>query len=310
MIQRPRLFPDIGTVRVARCLAAHLSTICLAALAIVPGLASQQDGRIEEVCIVSDPQLTEVSGIAVSREHPDAIWMHNDSGDSARLFLVGLDGQTRAVTALKGITALDWEDICSFRCDETNWLLVADIGDNLSRRTAAASPCQLHLVREPVVKDQTPQMELEVHSTLTFEFPDGPRDCEGVGVDPIQKEILLVSKTDPRKCRLYRMPLNLEPGQHRLTATDVCSIPVPYATAMDVSADGRQIAVASMLFGVHLRRDDSQSWTDAAQSSLTVLTLPPRRQGESVCFDAEGKCILLNSEGVAQPLWRQALRPE
>ena len=50
------------------------------------------------VVTVTDPRITESSGLAVSPTHPDLVWTVNDSGDSARAFAVSLTtGRTVAV---------------------------------------------------------------------------------------------------------------------------------------------------------------------------------------------------------------------
>ena len=66
------------------------------------------------------------------------------------------------------------------------------------------------------------------------------------------------------------------------------------------------MVIVNMFSGVMLTRDDParKSWADASSESVTALTLPTRKQGESVCFTADGKSLLLNSEGKSQRLWQ------
>ncbi len=104
-----------------------------------PGPLHQSvDIEAVEVCTVEDPELNEASGLAMSLQHKDAVWIHNDSGDTARLFLVGLDGKTRAVVHLNQHKPLDWEDMCSLEIDGQAWLLIGDIGDNSRTRGTTA----------------------------------------------------------------------------------------------------------------------------------------------------------------------------
>lgn len=69
----------------------------------------------EQVCIITVPEIQEAtSGIAPSLHHENAVWIHNDSGTSPRLFLVDTSGE--AVLAILNVNvadALDWEDMCS-----------------------------------------------------------------------------------------------------------------------------------------------------------------------------------------------------
>jgi len=275
---------------------------------------AETDEGTEMVCRIQDPALLESSGIAISRHRPDAVWIHNDSGDSARLFLVGLDGRTLAIATVRNTEPLDWEDLCSFEMAGEKWLMIGDIGDNARRRGKSASACQLLLLKEPKIEvesaanPQPVELSVDVVSVTEFSFPDGPEDCEGLAVDTKRQEILLITKTNPLKCQLFRLPLSLQPGNHTGQAVPVAKLSIPWATAMDISSDGLQLAVVNMFSGALVEREDSESWSDACQRPVTVLTLPPRLQGESVCFELDGNALLLNSEGRQQPLWRVRLR--
>lgn len=269
----------------------------------------------KEVCIVQDPLISEASGLAVSRTTPNAVWLHNDSGDLPRLFLIGLQGTTLGIVNVKDVTATDWEDICSFELDDASWLLVGDIGDNQRMRGTKSRPCQLLLLKEPKLKlpsatKMIAQSTVEVVRRIEFQFPDGAHDCESLAVDTVSRTILLVTKADPFESALYSLPLALTTGKESLTAERLAPLGVTYATAMDVSSDGRHLAIVNMFSGVMLTREDpeKQSWAEASRGSITVLTLPIRKQGESVCFTGDGNSLLLNSEGKSQPLWQVQLK--
>ena len=87
-----------------------------------------------QIAIVQDKDIDECSGIAASYQHPDMLWMHNDSGDKANLYLVDLNGKTRAKVRLQDVDPFDWEDMCSFQADGVSWLLIGDVGDNSRNR--------------------------------------------------------------------------------------------------------------------------------------------------------------------------------
>lgn len=280
-------------------------------------IGDESAGAIKEVCIVQDPLITEASGLAISRTTKDAVWIHNDSGDVPRLFLVGLNGTTQGIVNVKDVTAMDWEDMCSFERDGESWLLIGDIGDNQRIRGATSPVCQLLLLKEPKLKrvrssKMAVESTVEVVRTIEFQFPDGPQDCESVAVDTVSGTILLVTKTDPLHSALYSLPLTISTGKETLTAERLAPLSVPYATAMDISSDGRRLAIVNMFSGVLLTRNDPEreSWADACSNSITPLTLPIRKQGESVCFTADGNSLLLNSEGASQPLWQIELKAD
>jgi len=291
-----------------------LSAILIVCWCALSAMGDEATGIPKEVCVVGDPLILEASGLAVSRTIKDAVWMHNDSGDVPRLFLVGLNGNTLGIVNVKGVTARDWEDMCSFELDGESWLLVGDIGDN-GRVRSSTLPCQLLLLKEPTVKlngqtDPDFESTVDVCRTIEFQFPDGPHDCESLAVDTVSRTILLVTKTSPFEGALYSLPLTLTKGKEKLKAERIASLGVAFATAMDISSDGRRLAIVNMFSGIMLTREDpeKESWAEAGSKPVTVLTLPVRKQGESVCFTADGNSLLLNSEGASQPLWQIELK--
>jgi hypothetical protein len=60
----------------------------------------------KELCLVQDPLILESSGLATCRTMENAVWMHNDSGDVPRLFLVGLDGNTIGIVNVNGVESV------------------------------------------------------------------------------------------------------------------------------------------------------------------------------------------------------------
>ncbi|MCP4169813.1 MAG: hypothetical protein GY758_03455 [Fuerstiella sp.] len=258
------------------------------------------------VAVVEDKRISESSGLAISHANPNAIWIHNDSGDKPRLFLVGLDGVTQAVVEIAGADAHDWEDLCSFKINGESWLLIGDVGDNLTRRGNGHPACRLYLLKEPVVPAarRPAKIQWNVSATITFAYENGPANCEGVAVDVEREEILLLTKSLPHKCELYRLPLNTRAGRQKTVAKRIADVFIPFATALDISPDGRTMVVCTMLNGLSVTRVSDRTWTDALGKPGTAFNLPPRKQGETICFDTTGRWLYVNSEGSRQPLWR------
>ena len=258
----------------------------------------------QKLANVEDNNINESSGIAISYTLDNAVWIHNDSGDKARLYLVGFDGETKAVVDVKDADAHDWEDMCSFRIDGKSWLLIGDIGDNSKRRGDKDPDCRLHLIQEPNIKTLGSKLSVPIHTTMKFKYEDGIWDCEGLAVDSERKEILLLTKDLPHKCGLYVMPLDIHDAKQKLTARRIASPYIPYATALDISPSGHILVVGTMLNALAVKRTRAQSWEEAFRVAGTAFSLPPRKQGETICFDRTGKWLFVNSEGAKQPLWR------
>lgn len=260
----------------------------------------------EQLAIVSDDRIDECSGLACSHVFRDTVWMHNDSGDKPRLFLVGTDGETRNVCNIRDAKAVDWEDMCSFRCDDQAWLLIADVGDNQAKRSSRKSPCTLYLLNEPSAGDRS-ELSARPRIRVRFEYEDGAHNCEGVAVDAVRREILLLTKETPLTTAIYRMPLNVQEETQYLVARQIARLPMAFATGLDVSPDGRTLAAVTMWDGWICRRKSGQSWDDALHQTISRVDMPQRRQGEAVCFSSDGKYLLLSSEHKKQPLWRLEL---
>ncbi|MEZ6122808.1 MAG: hypothetical protein R3C49_06485 [Planctomycetaceae bacterium] len=277
---------------------------CCLALVAAERLVAAED--FQPLATIRDQRLNESSGMAASRHHPGSLWVHNDSGDSARLFLVGPDGQIQALVNVTAALARDWEDMCSFEIDGEAWLLIGDIGDNDKQRTDSRFPCHLYLLKEPRIprSNGQPIVSWPISIDVQFDYDDGPWNCEGVAVDVERREILLLTKAVPHRCGLFVLPLDLKSPEQKRTAKRIHSPFVPFATALDIDPSGRTMVVGSMLDGLIIRRQGNQNWTEAAEQTTAILPLPQRQQGETICFDLDGQWLFLNSEKTDQPLWK------
>ncbi|GAB4340214.1 MAG: hypothetical protein Kow0099_16020 [Candidatus Abyssubacteria bacterium] len=255
-------------------------------------------GKPKAVGALSDWEIKESSGLARSLLNSGAFWTHNDSGDVARVFLIGPAGKTLATYTIRGAVAVDWEDIASFKHDDYSCVLVADVGDN----TAERKSCTLYIVREPVVdpKFSPRTRNLRVWKTISFTYEDGPRDCEAVAVDPVSKSIFLAAKSGGA---VYELPWPERELSGPMTARVVGSLGVSDVTAMDISPDGMRAIVLTYHDAYEYVRGDDEPWPEAFSRGGRLIPMPPRIQGESICYGPDGKTLYLTSEGVSQPLW-------
>ncbi|NLT66658.1 MAG: hypothetical protein GXX84_08655 [Acidobacteria bacterium] len=260
--------------------------------------AAVQYGSPREVARLQDENIDESSGIAASIRYEGAFWTHNDSGDSARIFLVGKDGETLATVNLKGASNRDWEDIASFKIGNEGYVLVADVGDNDKSR----DDCVLYIIREPVVSGKGLTLDIEPARMIRFSYEDGPRDCEAVGIDATESTIYLVSK-DRDESQIYSMPLPPESSTSPVIARRIASISLRYPNAMDVSPDGRRAVILTYGDAYEFSRADGETWAQAFSRAPLLIKAPVRKQGESICYGSDGRTLYLTSENKSQPLW-------
>jgi hypothetical protein len=244
---------------------------------------------------LSNPEVNESSGLAVSWRRPGVFWTHNDSGDVARIFALDATGKHLGECRIRDASVLDCEDIASFQWQEKSWLLLADVGDNARRR----STCGLFLFEEPEVTAG----ELDA-VRVDFRYEDGPQDCEAIGVDVRQRRILLATKMLAPQSRIYHIELpELLSGERPLVARFLATVPVPMATALDIASDGRLAIFSTYLDGFLYVRGADESWENAFRRAPLRIPLPLRRQGESVCFGHDNRTLYLTSEKLPTPLW-------
>ncbi len=258
-----------------------------------------------------DASVRESSGLAASWARPGWVWTHGDSGTGPNLVRFNpADGASERFR-LRGAVNVDWEDMASFRRGDTGWLAVGDVGDNLRKRGHLV----LYVVPEPVEGADT-GAGIDVAHVVRFAFDDGARDCEALAVEPDGSAAWLVSKevnahgTIFGFSGVYRLDLSFlwgdAPADPRRVHVAERRVTLDWRipTAADISPDGRLLMLGSYADGMLYRRVGDASWGDVMSGPVQRVTLPPRRQGEGLCFEAGGEAVYLSSEQPGQPIWR------
>jgi hypothetical protein len=268
---RPRLFKP---------LLLGLGLLLTATGAGQPAQAAQAEPVVDRQ--LWDDRITESSGLARSTYSRPVLWTHNDSGDSARVFAIGGDGNTRAVVSLEGAGAADWEDMAS---GPGHSIWVADIGDNGWDRGHVS----VYRFQEPA--------ELESGSVSAvrydFEYPDGARDAEAMMVRPKTGRIFIVSKVEGGGA-VYRAPKRLSTSSVN-TLKRVGSAPA-VVTGGSFAPDGRSYALVT-----YTRTYVFTEIGGAARSETSKVN--NSSQGESVEVGRGGKRLFLGQEGSNSPVY-------
>ena len=262
--------------------------------------------KLKQLGIVQSVELKENSGIALSQQYKDAMWMHNDSGCAPELFLVGNDGKTLAKCRVNQAVNKDWEDICCFSWKNKPKILVGDVGDNQLKRDQS----RLLLIDEPKFELSSKRSITHTilkHKTIEFRFEDGPRNCEAIAFDAKTRSILMIEKI------YIEVPKDKVPGVYQLqlkddlTAVDgvakrIGNYPTRNVTGMDIKGD--RMVVRNYLFA-HLIERGKDGWKKTfEQKRFQNMALPIQRQGEAICFDKSGQFVFVASEFIKQPLYR------
>jgi len=261
-----------------------------------------------QVGTVVHNSLDEVSGIAASRQNSDVFWVHNDMGGSARVFAMNRQGTHLGIYNLSGAINYDWEDIAigPGPVDGVDYLYVGDIGDNYDSRIYI----RVFRVAEPTVDSQQSPIETTLTGvdTITLEYPDSARNAEALIVDPVTKDIYIISKEDTvgSFSRVYRAPYP-QSTTATITMEYKCELPWNKAAGSDISVDGDMIIVKTgepnnNRASIWLRSAGTNLWDAFLGTECTVPFLSELK-GEAVCFDGDGWGYYTTSEVVHQPIY-------
>ncbi len=242
--------------------------------------------------LVSETIGTEISGLVSSRQSPNVLWVHNDSGDSARIYAVNTQGKHLTTVNLIGVNAIDFEDIA---IDAQNRIYVADIGDNATWRDSV----QIYRFDEPVGITGSININPDV---INLTYPNGAHNAETLLVDPINGDLFILTKTDSGNSILFKAPAPITDNME-LIAVQSLNLDEEFTTAGDISPEGNVILVRTY--------DHLYAWHRSADSTIgeTLATQPlswpvqSEQQGEAVGFTADGTGYFTISEGNTQPIY-------
>lgn len=265
--------------------------------------------------VVQDPAVNEASGLVASVQNPGVFWVHNDSGDSPRVFAMRADGVVVATYDLLGASAVDWEDMARGPgpTPGVEYLYLADIGDNSGVRSFIT----VYRVPEPLVDPDMVAGEIDLAGAvaLEMEYPFGAHDAETLLADPDTGDLFVVTK-----CRsstgctsgvshVFRYPFPHQDGV-RVTLTEVATIPfagpalVHSATAGDISPAGDRIAVRTYSQALLWNRAPGETIAQALATTACPIAVAPEIQGETLAFSTSGASYSSVSEFASQPIRR------
>ena len=254
----------------------------------------------QQVGTLKSGSINEASGIAASRKNAGVLWVHNDSGDSARVFAINTKGIHLGIYNFKGAGAQDWEDIAIGPGPDPNkdYLYIGDIGDNASNR----SFIKVYRVPEPVIDtNQSPaDVNLTGVKSIRLKYPDGARNAEALMVDPITSDLYIISKEASSKIYHAVYP---QSTTQVTTMELVATLPWGWAVGGDISRRGDMIIVKGYYNASVWHRPAGTHLWEAFNGQECQVPLIWEPQGEAICFDANGCGYYTVSEGSYQPIY-------
>jgi hypothetical protein len=247
---------------------------------------------------IEDDAINEASGLAMGIRNPNTLWTHNDSGGSENVFAMDVTGVASGTYNLEGSNNVDWEDISTGPGpDGDSYIYIGDIGDNANKRGSV----QVYRFKEPRLSLKESQINEEDLEVLEFKYPNGDsKDSETLLVDPLTKDIYLISKQDGK----FGIYLSEYPQSVRRTnrLQHLGDIRLSNINGGDVSGDGTQLLLrnAQELYHWCLDRSTIENLrTDFHDQLKGSPYLPPYKvevQGEAICWDKDSQGFYTTSE--------------
>jgi hypothetical protein len=243
---------------------------------------------------IQNLEINEASGLAYSRVIPNALWTHNDSGDKSRIFLIDEQGKYLGKVSLKGMKARDWEEITIGPGPQEgkSYIYISETGDN----RATYKTKYIYRFLEP--KPHTFPFDIDIQAKdidkIAFEYPDGKRDSETLLIDPLSKDIFVISKRED-SVRVY---IATYPQKTKKTfeLKLVSKLHFSKAVAGDISKDGSEILIKNYANVYYWKRKEGESIAQTLQRLPQRLPYVREPQGEAICWKPDGSGFFTLSE--------------
>ncbi|MFM9837054.1 MAG: hypothetical protein ACKVOQ_02255 [Cyclobacteriaceae bacterium] len=230
-----------------------------------------------------DDRLHEASGLIESIANPQYFWTLNDSGNPAEVFLIDQKANIQMVCKLRGIDNRDFEDITmgAGPVEGKNYIYAADIGDNLSRYSIKL----IYRFEEPLFTEGNSEIEITDFDTLRIKLADRPRDTEAILVDPLSKDIYLLSKLED-SISLYQIKFPFQ--NDTLIADKLAILPLHKITAGNISADGNEVLLKNYKQVYYWKNNAGLPLSKLLLTEPALLAYKKEPQGEAICWARDG----------------------
>jgi len=276
--------------------------------------------QLSSPIVVKHPPIAEMSGIEKSQVHPDTYWVHNDSGDSARIFAINGKGQALMPPFETGFWAdtpvagkkewpgikvenasnIDWEDIT---LDRGN-LYISDMGNNGNARRDLG----VYVLAEP---NPLATSSIRALKFVPVRYPDQtafpPKkwqfDCEAMFA--LRGKLFFVTKhrLDDKigipqdSAKLYRLDSMRLDRDNVLTKLDETDGLGGWVTAAAASPDGKRIAILCQALRQSVWILDGRATGDKFLSApKRRIPLSGLKQAEAICFDGNDTVVITNEQ--------------
>ncbi len=232
--------------------------------------------------------INEASGIADSKTNLGSLWVEQDKGHPADLYLLSYTGAVQKQVHIKGAQNRDWEDLAigAGPIAGKDYIYIAETGDNSQQYTDYT----IYRFEEPLASADT----VFNFDKISFQYPDGSHDAEAIFTDNATKDIYIVTKRDA-KSKIYKLPYPQSTSAVNM-ANATGELSFTGATGAAISTDGTEILIKTYLNVFYWKRQAGETIEVLLQKPPLTLGYIPEPQGEAICFKKDNSSFFTLSE--------------
>jgi hypothetical protein len=259
-------------------------------------------GKAKIVGTIDSNEITESSGITASRCRDNVYWTHNDSGGDAFLFAVNEKGKKLGTWKVTDAKNTDWEDIAAFKDEKGKCsLYIGEIGNNKRTR----SEMTIYKVAEPKISDSDKDSSIkkpiktESAEAINFKYTDGNYDAETMMIHPKTGDIYVLTKSLIGASEVFKVGKKTE----KVASFSVPALPNGLLTGGEISSDGKRVIICDYFNAYEITLPkEAKNFDEIWQEKPLIIELGERKQGEAICYTADGKAIIATSEKKNSPM--------
>jgi hypothetical protein len=256
---------------------------------------------------ITDTRIKEASGIVSSRKYKGFFWTHNDSGNPNDIYLIDSTGKLRVIVKVANATNGDWEDIAIGPGPDSgiNYIYIGDIGDNNSAHYSSA----VYRLPEPDLTIDTGVTNISVSNSvrIDFKYPDGPHNAETLLLDPLTKDLYVVSKGTIGIVYQLKYPQSTDT---LIICKKIGLLPLSILTAGDISPDGNEILLKNYGSIYYWKKNAGETVLQTLLRTPVSIPYISEQQGEAIGWSV-GNAFYTTSEyanGIIPGVYRYSRR--
>jgi hypothetical protein len=146
----------------------------------------------KQIGLLPHKQISESSGVQVSKSFSDRLYHINDSGDGPFFYITNFKGEDFKSIKVENFYPVDVEDITIATYSSKDYIVIADIGDNLRLRNTIT----LYFIEE---KSEFPS-EVKPDHVVQIKYPNGEKkNAEGFAFHPNGDLYIFTKEEDVKK---------------------------------------------------------------------------------------------------------------